>query len=432
MGLLSWLFPSPEDRLAEAKKHIERKAFARARDIAEELEIPGAAEVAAEARAGLVQLNLDEAEALASAEEFERAAEHLALAREFDKGEMKEAIRLSSRVVREARGAARERAKRGLELANDPAVQNPGAGTNADPLFSLPPDDPRLRYAMALEAWPEDLRERLVALGADFAGAVTLMDQGRAREAVDAITPFVEREPVARYERARAAQSAGNLPLAISDLRAFADAVGHHQIGPMHSGSMLCALLMRIGRADEALVEAEKALKTTPESFQMRGARALSLEAVGRWGEADEAAVALVKKAPRDLGLYRLMARCRIRADKRIEAMQVLEAGLTRNCTSGRCGSQPFDVESGRMLARLYLEDRLEPQRASELIGQIKSRLERPGAFEAYLDALALRNDNSPDANVAARRLMDSLKPESPLRAAVSTAFPDAQPSLTG
>jgi len=438
MGLMSWLFPSPEDRLAQARKALEREEYARARDLAEVLEIPGAEEVAVAGRAGLVRLNLREAEGLANGEDFERAAEHLALAREFARGamspELEGEIRAASRTVRGARAASRERVKKGLELANDPSIQNPGQDPEAegDPLFSLPPDDPRLRYAMALEQWPEDLRERLIALGADFAGAVTMLDQGHAQAAVEALTPFVAREPVARYERARAAQAAGNLNLAVSDLLAFTDAVGHHQIGPMHTGSLLCGLLMRLGRSPEALSVAEAGLKKQPESYPLQGARALALEGLGRWGEADEAAVALVKKAPRDLGLYRLMARCRIRADKRVEAMQVLEAGLTRNCTSGRCGSQPFDVDAGRMLARLYLEDRMEPQRAGELVGQIKGRLQRPGPFEAYLDALSLRNANSPDADDAARRVLGLLKPDHPLRAAVLTAFPGAQPSLTG
>lgn len=382
--------------------------------------MPGAAEVASQARAGLVRLNLEEAVALASAEDFERAEEHLTLAREFDDGASAEAIRGAAREVRELRASARERVKKGLELANDPSILQPGQ----DPLFSLPPDDPRLRYAMGLEAWPDDLRERLIALGSDFAAAAGKLDAGDPRGAIEAITPFIEREPAARYERARAAQSAGNLAMAASDLASFADAVGHRQIGGVHTGAMLGGLLLRQGRAPEALDALDRGLEADPESLPMRGARAMVLEALGRYAEADEAAVALVKKAPRDLGLYKLMARCRVRADKRMEAMQVLEAGLTRNCTSGRCGAQPFDVEAGRMLAQLYLEDRLDPQRAVELVGQIKAAVRSPGPFEAYLDALALRNASDPEADAAARRLLGALTPDSPLRLTVSKAFP--------
>ncbi len=414
MGLFSWLFPTPEQQLDKARAMLERGAYAQARDLAETLEVEGAAAVVAGARAGLVRLNLDEALALARAEEFERAEEHLSLARGFDDGGSAEALRLAARELRGLRASARQRVKKGLELANDPSILSPGA----DPVFSLPPDDPRLRYAMGLEAWPEDLRERLVALGPDFAAAASRLDAGDPGGAIEAITPFIEREPAARYERARAAEAAGRLAMASSDLASFAEAVGHRQIGGVHTGALLGGLLLRQGRAGEALAALDRGLASDPESLPMRATRAVALEALGRYAEADEAAVALVKRAPRDLGLYRLMARCRLRAGKRVEAMQVLEAGLSRNCTSGRCGAQPFDVASGRMLAQLYLEDRLDPQRAAELLAQIKAAVGSPGPFERYLDALVLRNAGDPEAEATARQILASIEPGHPLRLA--------------
>lgn len=411
MGLFSWLFPTPEQRLDKARAMLERGAYAQARDLAETLEVEGAAAVAAAARAGLVRLNLDEALALARAEDFDRAEEHLSLARDFDDGGSAEALRLAARELRGLRAAARRRSR---EAAEAPSTPSPGA----DPVFSLPPDDPRLRYAMGLEGWPEDLRERIVALGPDFAEAASRLDAGDPGGAIEAITPFIEREPATRYERARAAQAAGRLDAAISDLSSFADAVGHRQIGGVHTGAMLGGLLLRQGRAGEALAALDRGLAADPESLPMRATRAAALEALGRYAEADEAAVALVERAPRDLGLYRLMARCRLRAGKRIEAMQVLEAGLSRNCTSGRCGAQPFDVASGRMLAQLYLEDRLDPQRAAELLGQIKAVVGSSGPFERYLDALVLRNAGDPTAEATARQILAAIEPEHPLRLA--------------
>ena len=34
-----------------------------------------------------------------------------------------------------------------------------------DPIWSLPPDDPRLQYALHLETYPVEVRERLIPLG---------------------------------------------------------------------------------------------------------------------------------------------------------------------------------------------------------------------------------------------------------------------------
>ena len=185
------------------------------------------------------------------------------------------------------------------------------------------------------------------------------------------------------------------------------------------------------GLVQDALVAVDRGLSADPDSMPLQGTRAMVLEGLGRYEEADELARALVKKSPRDLGLYKLMARCRVRGGKRIEAMQVLEAGLTRNCTSGKCGSQPFDVDAGRMLARLYLEDRLDDNRAVELISQIKGAVRQPGPFEAYLDALVARNSADPGAADAARRLLGSLKPKDPLRGVIAEAFPETVRALT-
>jgi tetratricopeptide (TPR) repeat protein len=429
MGLMSWLFPSEEDRLSKARKLVERGSYAEARGLAESLSVEGAAVVAAQAREGLAKLNADEAVACANAGQFERAEEHLELALQFA-GAPTDVVKAARREVREIRQAATVKAKRGAQLANDPSIQSP-PGVGGDPLYSLPPDDPRLRYAMALEAWPEDLRERLVALGPEFAQGVNLIEDGDPEAAIQALTPFIEREPAARYERSRAAQAAGNLALAASDLAAFADAVGHQTIGRVHTGALLGGLLAQQGRVQDALAAVDRGLASEPDSMPLQGTRAMVLEGLGRFEEADELARSLVKKAPRDLGLYRLMARCRVRGGKRVEAMQVLEAGLSRNCTSGRCGAQPFDVEAGRMLARLYLEDRLDDSRAAELIGQIKSSVRQPGPFEAYLDALMARNGADPGATDAARRLLGSLKPQDPLRQVIAEAFPETTRALT-
>ena len=108
-----------------------------------------------------------------------------------------------------------------------------------DPIWSLPPDDPRLQYALHLETYPVEVRERLIPLGQEFAEAVLSIQQGNGNDGVSILSNYIEREPAVRYERARAAMAIGNLPLAIADLMTFGDEVGHCVIGNVHTGALL-------------------------------------------------------------------------------------------------------------------------------------------------------------------------------------------------
>ena len=417
--MFGWFRPSDEKRIARARKFLANGEHVYALDQLEGLEGAEASSVRDEARAALVTMNCKEAVAFASAGSFPRAAEHLELAARFaERGDPE--VRAARREVRELRSAAAQ-APKGLALANDPAILDPDA--DADPLFSLPPDDPRVAFAMALEAYPEELRDRLIGLGADYAQAVGLIESGQPALAVERLGAWVHQEPVVRYERARAAQAEGNLALAISDLKTFGAEVGHTRIGRVDTGALLVQLLLATGRKDEALEHA------VGDSLAVQASRAMSLEALGRLEEADTLAAQLVKKSPRDLGLYKIMARCRIRGDKRIEAMQVLEKGLTSNCNTGRCGSQAFDVEAGRMLAQLYLEDRLDDVRAAELVAQVKANVRQAGPVEAYLDALSMRNAGDPAAEELAGRVLRSTRAGSGLARAVQKAFPALAPA---
>ena len=444
MGLLSWLFPSPEDRLTKARNLVDSGEYAQGLNLLEGLDLPEAPGLLQQAKEGLQQLNLKMAVAHANASEFERADEHLELALEFA-GSANEAILEARRVVRDLRTSAPEQKEtRRMAAANGPLGMG-GSGPQVvageagideveghDDLWSLPPEDPRLRFALTLETYPEDLRERMVQLGPGFAEAVALTDDGQAEKAVKKLGKFVAADPVARYERARAAQSAGKLGMAGSDLATFRDAVGHQKIGSLHTGAMLAHVLAAQERLDEALEAVESALADDPKELQLLGTRASILEGLGRIEEADDAARTLVKQAPSDMGLYRLMARCRIQGNKPVAAMQVLESGLRTNCSSGRCGSQAFDVESGRMLARLYLENRMETKRADELVNSIHQNIKAPTWFEDYLDALIARNEDAKDALEQARKLLPAANDtDNPRRKMVLMAFPDLQPQAS-
>ncbi|MEC7947254.1 MAG: hypothetical protein VX265_06770 [Myxococcota bacterium] len=387
MGFFALLFGSdPEARLARARRLLDRQEWDEARRELEDLEHPDAAGLMARARAHLVEMNLEEARARIRSGDRHSAAEHLELARVF--GAPPEQLRLVRREAREA-AEAEARAEAERKLAEEAASVPEGN----DPLWSLPPDDPRLRYALLLESWPEGLRERLAALGPEYARAVMMLEDGNAEDARDALSPFVANEPAARFDRARAALGSGEAMLAASDLATFGDEVGHQLIGQTHTAVLLAQLWARNGRAPQALEMIDRARKTDAGQA-LAGTRLSLLEALGRHAEAADGAAELLRSAPRDQGLYRLLARCRVRLDDRPGAAGALEASLARTCSSpGKCGNQPYDVEAARMLAILYLEDQEHPGRVDELVRDIRGHAEQPSWEDAYIQGLLARND---------------------------------------
>jgi transposase-like protein len=418
MGFLARLFGTdPASRLAKAEKYLERTEYNEARMELDGLEGPKAEALRAQALGGLVELNLAEAEARFNAGDGDGGREHLAMARQF--GATPEQLREARRAAREAR--ERLRAEKAAAAAAAKAIAPEGD----DPLWGLPPDDPRLRYAMLLETWPDDLRTRLAELGGDFAKAVLLTEAGKGAQAIGPLGQFVSQEPAARYERARAAVQANQLPLAVSDLKTFGDAVGHRRIGPVHTGVLLSQLEARLGRGDDALATLD-ALLAESDDLSVRAARAGLLEALGRHERAGKEAEKLLLKAPKDQGLYRLLARTRLRAGDRMGAAVALEGGLAKTCSNpGKCGNQPFDVVAGRMLLRIYLEDRVEPERAKELLGELARHNQAPPQWEdRYIAALVARNDGAVDLPAMAQQLLRELPAGDVRRGLVQEQFP--------
>jgi tetratricopeptide (TPR) repeat protein len=442
MGLFSFLKKNPEAQISKAKKLVEGGEFARARHLVEGMEQEEAQATLKAALNGLRELNLQEAVALANAGEFDRAEEHLELAEQFG-STLDTPLKEARRAVREKRAAAPVKAKRVPTGGGDPfgtggavvppppseefqentQATKPVETGEPNSIWDLPPDDPRLAVAMAMESYPEEIRERLLNLGTGFIGAVTLIDSGDPKAAITALSDWIEKEPAVRHERARAALNDGNLALAASDLASFGQEVGHQTIGQQHTAALLSQLLTQQGRLQEGITVLDKALKKEPKNVQLRGTLAHLLEMSGKIERADEIARSLVSDHPSDLSLYRLMARCRIRANKRVQAMQVLESGLKTNCTSGNCGAQPFDVESGRMLSQLYLEDRLDQKRAEGLLSQVKTVRKEHHWRDDYLDALVARNRGQDDLNQLVDGLLVDVPEEDPRRILVSRAF---------
>lgn len=418
MGFLARLFGNdPDSRVERARRLLERGEADEARRELEGLERPDAVTLLGEAKGRLVAMNLDEALARIHSGDGEGAQEHMDLATTF--GATPDQLRKVRRAAREA--AAEERARQEAEAASQ-SVQLEGD----DPLWSLPPDDPRLRYALLLESWPEDLRERLAALGPDYARAVMLLEDGQPGPAQEALSAFIGQEPAARFDRARALLATGQQMRAASDLATFGDHVGHQVIGQTNTAVLLAQLWARNGRADAAL----DMLERQPEpGLAVDGAKVSLLEAMGRYEDAILAAEALILRAPKDQGLYRVLARSRVRTGDRAGAKGALEAGLAKTCSSpGKCGNQPYDVSAARMLAVLYLEDQTEPERVDELLSDIRAHAQEPAWEDGYIAGLVARNAGDLDeSSRIARQLLGGLAADDPRRDVVSrslTALP--------
>ena len=75
------------------------------------------------------------------------------------------------------------------------------------------------------------------------------------------------------------------------------------------------------------------------------------------------------------------------------------------------------------MLARLYLEDRMETARAVELVDRIKAGIKEATWFEGYLDALSLRNAEDPSLTERVKALSLGLAGDDPRQGVLREAF---------
>lgn len=425
---MSWftkIFPGfgPEGRIRRARQALETADYHSARIELEGLEHPEAESLRKAVAAGMVRANLEEAGGRFNAGDDEGGREHLELARQFG------ATAAQLAEVRQARRRDRQEVARARQVAAaaEEAEAEPEPPEGDDPLWSLPPDDPRVRYAVLLEGWPESLRERLLRLGPDFAAAVMHIEDGQPAAAWAALKPLAAADPVARYERGRAALLAGRPGDAAAELRLFGEQVGHCRIGNVHSAALLAEAYARAGQLETALATVEGALAIAPNEADFLSLRASIFEAMGRLDDAESAAKRLLERAGKSMPAWRLLARVRLGRGDRPGAAAALEAGLGACCSApGKCGNQPLDLEATRTLARLYLEDRVAPDRCADLLGQLASATEERTWDDRYLAALVARNRGEPVGATLAQRLTDELGTNDPRRKMVEQAFASA------
>ena len=96
------------------------------------------------------------------------AKEHLDLARSFGAtSEQIQQVRNQGSIYRKEREEKERQAREAKKVQRD-------IGDNF--IWGLPDDDPRLRYAMRIERYPQELHKRLVQLGTGFAEATLAIE----------------------------------------------------------------------------------------------------------------------------------------------------------------------------------------------------------------------------------------------------------------
>lgn len=253
MGLLSWLFPSPADKVAKARRLMEDGRHAEARLVVVDVDTDEARAVLAEAEVALVELNLERAIQRCRAGDEAQVESHLELARQFDRGAAAEAIARTEAELEALRAVRyqddlwdelRAAADRRRRLGDDPgdfaraALHGEGAVRlffGGDTPFGLPGVELEPRagdfvpgwvpavgepgsltasergaIAKALrEAWPAALHPAVEAAGEALVEAMAFAAARRPEEVVARLIDLPTDNPAARFELGRAAAALG-------------------------------------------------------------------------------------------------------------------------------------------------------------------------------------------------------------------------------
>ena len=258
MGWFSRTFGSSiEAKIERAEYFLERQEYNDARLEIVNIDTPKAKELRKECTEKLALLNLEHAQGRFSAGEYDAAKEHLELARSFGATTQQiQQVRNQGRIYR------KEREEKAREERESKRIQR-DIGDNF--IWGLPDDDPRLRYAMRVERYPQELHKRLVQLGTGFAEATLAIEDLGPQTALPMLAPFLEKDPVARFEHMRAALGVGDVHQALADLLIFKEQLGHHIIDGMHTKALLSQLLTQTGQSEQALKELDQDNQDHPD-----------------------------------------------------------------------------------------------------------------------------------------------------------------------
>ena len=271
----------------------------------------------------------------------------------------------------------------------------------------------QMRLSLVLENYPKTLQATVPELGSQYAEALLLIEDGKAEEALQTLLQMDSSQALVRCERARAAFILGDAAAARDELNAFANlASGHYVMGNRHTAEFLAQMTAQAGDIKSAITILMKLRET--ESKHGGFLLAQLLFADEKYAQAETVLRDLIRSFPKTTALYKLLAQVRIAAGFRVEAMRVLEQALeATHCAPGTCGYQPPDPEVKRLLAILYLEDNIEPQRATELIAELPVP-KQPLWDDVYLKALEAKRSGHGTADSLAKTLLANTPEDHP------------------
>jgi len=316
MGLLSWLFPKPADRIAKAKKLMAQSRFAEARLEVVDLDEEEARTLKTEAESALVKINLERAQQYARAADVGQVETCLNLAENFSDGshealfeETMELIKSQAqlRAVAEMWEGLRQQAERRRRLGADPgdftlrayegtrtvrlffgaqtAFNLPGLEVEPDQSWFKPqwipvaadPDAPTPAEIAAAQsalvaAYPAHHAEALNAAGEVLARAIMETAAGRPERAVEALMDLPEGNLPRAFELGRAAAGLGVHEAAAYALKQFAEGDGEGDgkdaiVGGLSFRALYAAVLRWAGVKDTAYDHALAARELEPESI---------------------------------------------------------------------------------------------------------------------------------------------------------------------
>lgn len=422
MGLLSWIFPSDEDRVKRGTALFDNKRYADARLEVMDLDTPAARDLLDRCEAELAELNLLEAISWGNAGDDQRVDMHMELATTFKKPGMDARFREVRGQLREQRQARRDASRREREAKEARMMSVDPLGLTGNSLLDPVPgmgglsedeEEKAQRLALIIENYPEPLRKSLDGLGQDFSKALLDLEDGRPDLALPSLLAMPDDRALIRWERARAAYALKDARAAAREVRAFADlADGHFAMGRLHSGVFLAQLTAESGDLPGGIRVLRMVRATEPKVGGVLLAQLL--EATGELQEADGILREQIKAHPKSMQLYHLLARVRTRGGDRPAAIAALEAANVHQCASGRCGTVPIQPEMLRDLAILYFEEGVQAERAMELVREAGQRGLKPTWETAYLMALAAKSEGNPQTQQLVAALQQQT-PEGPL-----------------
>ena len=419
--LLAWLSPSPEQRVARARRYLEQGYPDEARLELLEVDHPDAGSVLATAEMQLCERNLKAALEYGQAGDDDRVRVHLELAERFHHGGLEEAFKDTRRELREIRAARAVDQEREKEKAQAKLLSAEGGPDwldgNPDNVFEdADREEAEQRVALLVENYPEGLRKGIRELGGGFVAAVLALEDGRVEEALQGLMALPDDAPLVLWERARAAHALGDPAAAARAVRSFAThAPGHHRMGRMHSGTYLAQLLAESGEPKAGLTVLREVRRSAPDEGGFLFAQLLMVE--GELEQAEKITRELIRKSPKAMPFYGLLARVRLRGGHRPEAMRALEAGFeATHCKPGSCGHQAPDLDAHRLLATLYLEDGVEVERGLELADAAAALVRQPTVEDVYLRTLVAKSRGEPGMSNMAQQLAGQLSDSDPRR----------------